>query len=220
MKPRINRRRQRSVIFFLLTCSIFLLPPERLLAFFLRVKTTSGEDSRKMLPGSETTPIPVLTGPSFSPEFSGRPDFPFLGANLGPWSSYLSDESSRKKDSRMVTVAFLNFSRPECFCPENQQPLLAGWLAGQNTGIGKTVSPEGLPWLQTTPAERGGEKEADETSQAKEEKRQLLRPGFRNIKEQVSVYAFVAWIWLVIAVFLYVLNEQVKEADRRHRFKL
>lgn len=120
----------------------------------------------------------------------------------------------------MVPAAFLSFSRPEFFCPENQLPLLAGWLAGQNIRIGKSVSPGGLSWFQTTPAERRDEKEADETSQEKEEKRQLLRPDFRNIKERVGVYAFIAWIWLVIAVFLYVLDEQVKEADRRHRFKL
>lgn len=120
----------------------------------------------------------------------------------------------------MVPAAFLSLSRSEFFCPENQLPLLTGWLAGQGIRIGKTVSPEGLSWFQTTTAERWGEKETDETSQEKEEKRQLLRPGFRNIKERVGVYAFVAWIWLVIAVFLYVLNEQVKEADRRHRFKL
>ncbi|MGQ9578948.1 MAG: hypothetical protein ACUVWQ_10030 [Candidatus Aminicenantales bacterium] len=220
MKPRINRRRQRSVIFFLLTCSIFLFPPERLLSLSMRVKTNPGGDSRKMLPGGETTPKPVLAGPSLSPDLSGWPASPFPGAKPRPWSSYLSGESSERKDPRMVPVAFLSFSRPEFFCPENQPPLLTGWLAGEGIRIGKSVSPESLSWFQTTPAERQGEKETDETSQEKEEKRQLLRPGFRNIKERVSVYAFVAWIWLVIAVFLYVLNEQVKEADRRHRFKL
>ncbi len=59
----------------------------------------------------------------------------------------------------------------------------------------------------------------EEAGEKKEEEIRL-KPAFRNIKEKVGTYAFLAWLWLVIAVLLYILNEQIKEADRRHRLRL
>jgi len=61
--------------------------------------------------------------------------------------------------------------------------------------------------------EKGKEGEA-------EGKEELIKPEFKNIKERISVYAFLAWIWLVIGVLLYILNEQIKEAERRRRLGL
>jgi hypothetical protein len=62
-------------------------------------------------------------------------------------------------------------------------------------------------------------KEKSQKEPAKEESGQetVLKPEFKNIKEKTGVYAFLAWLWLIIAVLIYVLGEQIKEADRRHR---
>jgi|GEM_PF-1524788 len=61
------------------------------------------------------------------------------------------------------------------------------------------------------------EKGKKEEAEGKEE---VIRPGFRNIKEKISIYAFLVWLWLVIGVLLYILNEQIKEAERRRRLGL
>ncbi len=65
-------------------------------------------------------------------------------------------------------------------------------------------------------------KEKSQKEQAKEESRQeaILKPEFKNIKEKIGVYVFLAWFWLIIVVLIYVLKEQIKEADRRHRLGL
>lgn len=65
----------------------------------------------------------------------------------------------------------------------------------------------------------GAELAKKEAAEKKDEEVKL-KPSFRNIKEKVGTYAFLAWVWLVIAVLLYILNEQIKEADRRHRLGL
>jgi len=53
-----------------------------------------------------------------------------------------------------------------------------------------------------------------------EGKEEIIKPEFKNIKEKISVYAFLAWLWLVIGVLLYILNEQIKEAEKRRRLGL
>ncbi len=54
--------------------------------------------------------------------------------------------------------------------------------------------------------------------EAKDE--EIIKPQFKNIKEEISVYAFLGWLWLVIGVLLYILNEQIKEADKRRQLGL
>jgi len=62
-----------------------------------------------------------------------------------------------------------------------------------------------------------GKKEEEEEAEGKEK---IIKPEFKNIKERISIYAFLAWLWLVIGVLLYILNEQIKEAERRRRLGL
>lgn len=63
----------------------------------------------------------------------------------------------------------------------------------------------------------GGKQEAGKN---KTEGKEIIKPEFKNIKEKTSVYVFLAWLWLVIGVLLYILNEQIKEAERRRQLGL
>lgn len=59
-----------------------------------------------------------------------------------------------------------------------------------------------------------------EESQEEAQPEIIFRPKFKNIKEEIGVYVFLGWLWLIIAVLLYVLNQQIKEADRRRHLGL
>lgn len=59
-----------------------------------------------------------------------------------------------------------------------------------------------------------------EAGKDKAEGEEIVKPEFKNIKEKISVYAFLAWLWLIISVLLYIINEQIKEAERRRQLGL
>ncbi|MCX7974643.1 MAG: hypothetical protein N3B16_09115 [Candidatus Aminicenantes bacterium] len=48
----------------------------------------------------------------------------------------------------------------------------------------------------------------------------VIKAEFKNIKEKISVYVFLGWLWLVIGILMYILHEQIKEADKRRRLGL
>jgi hypothetical protein len=49
--------------------------------------------------------------------------------------------------------------------------------------------------------------------QAKVEPEKIV-PGPQNIKERTAIYVFLGWMWVSIAVLVYVLRLKIKEADR------
>lgn len=77
---------------------------------------------------------------------------------------------------------------------------------------------EGKEKIFKATKDSNGEKQETQKSKAQDE--ETIKPEFKNIKEKISVYAFLAWLWLVIGVLLYILNEQIKEAERRRQLGL
>lgn len=69
-------------------------------------------------------------------------------------------------------------------------------------------------------AREGSNEGKQETGRNKARSEEITKPEFKNIKEKISFYAFLAWLWLVIGVLLYILNEQIKEAERRRQLGL
>jgi hypothetical protein len=49
--------------------------------------------------------------------------------------------------------------------------------------------------------------------QAKVEPEKIV-PGPQNIKERTAIYVFLGWMWVSIAVLVYVLRLKIKETDR------
>lgn len=215
MNLRIKQWSQSPVLFLLLTCFLFFPLAGKL--FPCIGKAAAAGNNGVTLRAGETAPEPVLARPNFSHAVGERASSGFMRINL---RLGIPGESPGKKETETTPEVFLRFGSAELFLQQNQPLLLAGWVERQEIKEGKTDYIEDLSWLQTAPPERSGEKQEGENVREREENRQVLRPAFTNIKEKVGIYAFVAWMWLVIAVFLYVLNEQVKEADRCHRYKL
>ncbi len=49
--------------------------------------------------------------------------------------------------------------------------------------------------------------------QAKAEPEKIV-PGPQNIKERTAIFVFLGWMWVSIAVLVYVLRLKIKETDR------
>lgn len=47
-----------------------------------------------------------------------------------------------------------------------------------------------------------------------EENPEKIVPSPKDIKEKTAIYVFVAWMWAVIIVLLFILRLKTKEADR------
>lgn len=43
--------------------------------------------------------------------------------------------------------------------------------------------------------------------------------SFKNIKEETGTYVFLAWMWLSIAVLIWILRLKIKEAERLYHLK-
>jgi len=48
---------------------------------------------------------------------------------------------------------------------------------------------------------------------AKAEPEKII-PGPQNIKERTAIFVFLGWMWVSIAVLIYVLQLKIKETDR------
>lgn len=81
------------------------------------------------------------------------------------------------------------------------------------------------PWMgvfsQDQPAAVGDTAQAAGALQEQEEIREeVIHPGPQNIKERWSIGVFLAWMWFSIAVLLYFIRLQIREADRVHELNL
>ncbi len=43
---------------------------------------------------------------------------------------------------------------------------------------------------------------------------ETIHPGPQNLKEKWAIGVFLAWMWFSIAVFVYLIRLQIREADR------
>ncbi len=55
-----------------------------------------------------------------------------------------------------------------------------------------------------------------EQVQAKPEE---IVPGPQNIKEHTAIYVFLGWMWISIAVSVYILRLKIKEIDRVYNLR-
>lgn len=60
------------------------------------------------------------------------------------------------------------------------------------------------------------EKEKPAPDKSQQEK---IIPSPQNIKEGTAIYVFVAWMWLVIFILIYILRLKVRESDRLHEIR-
>ncbi len=65
-----------------------------------------------------------------------------------------------------------------------------------------------VPQVQTEPGAQAG----PETPPEK------IFAGPKDIKERIAVYVFLGWLWLSIAVLVYILRLKIQEIDRLHDF--
>ncbi len=56
-------------------------------------------------------------------------------------------------------------------------------------------------------------------TQAESAAPEVISSGPQNIKEKTAIGVFLAWLWLAIAVSIYVLRWKIQEADRVHSTK-
>jgi hypothetical protein len=56
--------------------------------------------------------------------------------------------------------------------------------------------------------------EKAKTETKPEARSETIYPGPKDVRERSAVYVFLAWLWLTIAVLVYVLALKIREADR------
>jgi hypothetical protein len=69
---------------------------------------------------------------------------------------------------------------------------------------------------QTAPPAKSREAQAKAQPEKPPEK---IIPAPRNIKESTAIYVFLGWMWLSIAVLIYIIRLKIKEADRLYAIK-
>jgi len=65
-----------------------------------------------------------------------------------------------------------------------------------------------MPQVQTEPGAQAG-------AETQPEK---IFAGPKDIKERIAVYVFLGWLWLSIAVLIYLLRLKIREIDRLYDF--
>ncbi|MCD6193730.1 MAG: hypothetical protein B5M54_04990 [Candidatus Aminicenantes bacterium 4484_214] len=46
-----------------------------------------------------------------------------------------------------------------------------------------------------------------------------VKPGPVNLKEKTAILVFLGWMWLVIAILIYLLIQKIREVDRLYEIK-
>jgi hypothetical protein len=46
---------------------------------------------------------------------------------------------------------------------------------------------------------------------------EVIVPAPSDIKQAVSIYVFLGWIWLSIGILFFLLRQKIKEVDRLHK---
>jgi preprotein translocase subunit Sec63 len=67
-------------------------------------------------------------------------------------------------------------------------------------------------------AQQAAQKVEEEKAQVKDDQQKII-PSAKNIKESTGIYVFLAWMWIAIAVLIYILRLKIREVDRLHRLR-
>lgn len=220
MKVRINDLCPRLILPLFILCFSFLCQLGRLYPLSLQpaVARSTGKASG---PG-ELALRDFLAEQTTFAAFDNQARPWFLGINLNSYLSASSAGSSggeRLEPTAAALIWWLIGSKNSALSPGEIEPLLAGLFLSGGKRETESHPAKLLSSSPATEAQANVEKQEAE-KEKKEDKEQVLKPEFKNIREQVGVYAFLVWMWIVIAVLIYVLGEQEKEADRRHRLRL
>ncbi len=46
-----------------------------------------------------------------------------------------------------------------------------------------------------------------------------ITPAYSSLKEKTAVLVFLAWLWVIVAVLVWLLRMKIREADRVHGLK-
>jgi hypothetical protein len=61
--------------------------------------------------------------------------------------------------------------------------------------------------------------QTEETAPQAEATEGKIRPAPQNITEKVEICVFLAWIWGMILLLIFVLRHKIKEVDRLHEIR-
>ena len=48
---------------------------------------------------------------------------------------------------------------------------------------------------------------------------ETIHPAFADLKEKTAVLVFLAWLWLIVGILVWLLRMKIREADRVHALK-
>jgi hypothetical protein len=72
------------------------------------------------------------------------------------------------------------------------------------------ASPQAAP--QAAPAKSAAKIKAPPTPE-------IIHPAFASLKEKTAVLVFLAWLWLIVGILVWLLRMKIREADRVHGLK-
>ncbi len=67
--------------------------------------------------------------------------------------------------------------------------------------------------------EISGSEEGQEELKKPKESGEKIVSSPKDIREKISVYVFMGWMWLSIFILIYILRQKISEADRILRLK-
>ena len=72
------------------------------------------------------------------------------------------------------------------------------------------ASPQAAP--QAAPAKTTAKVKAPPTPET-------IHPAFADLKEKTAVLVFLAWLWLIVGILVWLLRMKIREADRVHALR-
>ena len=48
---------------------------------------------------------------------------------------------------------------------------------------------------------------------------EIIHPAYASLKEKTAVLVFLAWLWLIVGILVWLLRMKIREADRVHGLK-
>jgi hypothetical protein len=48
---------------------------------------------------------------------------------------------------------------------------------------------------------------------------EIIHPAFASLKEKTAVLVFLAWLWIIVAILVWLLRMKIREADRVYSLK-
>ena len=48
---------------------------------------------------------------------------------------------------------------------------------------------------------------------------EIIHPAFASLKEKTAVLVFLAWLWIIVGILVWLLRMKIREADRVHALR-